>query len=240
MIGALGTGLASAGSIGLGALNYSQQSQQNKWQKYAQEKTWDREDNAIQRRTADLKAAGLSPVLAAGSGASTMSPISINAPQANSEMASGLAKAMQGALTGAQIDQTNAATNASKTQSQMNQANTLATITTLQAKLADITASGKLKRTNTRKQYLDNQSRSIDLKNKQSSGIDDSRSGATTSINRALRLLEKKGFSLDSMLSPDRQKRDSLIDTLRKGKKSENNLFFNKKDKNWSLRSFWK
>lgn len=38
-------------------------------QMYTQNKTWEREDNAVQRRTADLEAAGFSPTLAAGSAA---------------------------------------------------------------------------------------------------------------------------------------------------------------------------
>lgn len=61
--------------------NLGFQQQNLDWQRYAQQHTWNREDNAVQRRVADLQAAGLSPTLAAGSAAQTHTPISTQAPQ---------------------------------------------------------------------------------------------------------------------------------------------------------------
>ena len=61
--------------------NYGQQKNAFEWQKSVQAINWQREDNAVQRRVADLKAAGLSPVLAAGSAAQSSPPVSVTAPQ---------------------------------------------------------------------------------------------------------------------------------------------------------------
>ena len=69
--------------LGFGAdvFNVAQQEKNYNWQKEAQKITWQREDNATRRRVADLKAAGLNPVLAAGSAAQSSAPIHTDAPQ---------------------------------------------------------------------------------------------------------------------------------------------------------------
>ena len=79
---AIASGLLAAGAQGAATVaNYIGQKDQNKFNANMQEKAWEREDTAVQRRKADLLAAGLSPTLAAGSAATTMAPIRLEAPQ---------------------------------------------------------------------------------------------------------------------------------------------------------------
>ena len=72
---------ALGGHAVISAGNYFLQRENLDWQKKAQRTTWAREDNAVQRRAADLEAAGLSKTLAAGSAAQTSGPIRTDAPQ---------------------------------------------------------------------------------------------------------------------------------------------------------------
>ena len=79
---AVGLGAAGvAGNLAGSVLNYKAQQDNLAWQKDVQRDIFAREDTSIARRVADLKASGLSPVLAAGQGAGTGGVVSTNAPQ---------------------------------------------------------------------------------------------------------------------------------------------------------------
>lgn len=84
--------------VGGGMLaNYVMQQINSKKQFKYMDKAMNREDSSVRRRVEDLKAAGMSPVLAAGQGASTMSPIKPDIPQLKMDD-------LQNVLIGAQKD----------------------------------------------------------------------------------------------------------------------------------------
>lgn len=89
-IGAASVGLDAVGGIA----NTYMQWKNLKYQKALQKDIFAREDTAIQRRVADLKAAGLSPVLAAGQGASAGSIIQTKPPELQTNMTDKIMTAM--------------------------------------------------------------------------------------------------------------------------------------------------
>ncbi len=79
-------------------LNYQLQNENLAYQKDLQQIMFGREDNAVQRRVSDLRKAGLSPVLAAGSAASAGPVISTSAPQRVSDLNGFMALAQIGTM----------------------------------------------------------------------------------------------------------------------------------------------
>lgn len=118
VIAALGAGLlGGAASVFNNERNLKAQQEAQDYAKWANEVTWQREDNAVQRRVADLKAAGLSPVLAAGSSAQAGSPQKIDPAMSTDSL--GFEGMMAGATRAAQTQQSIMAAQAAEAQANM-------------------------------------------------------------------------------------------------------------------------
>lgn len=107
-LGAFNSALNLTGGVLSSILGYAGQMESNKVHSQGikdtnaqnlalQQQAWAREDNATQRKVADLESAGLSPVLAGGSGASSSSPIRLENPnsQYKNDPVQAISEAMQ-------------------------------------------------------------------------------------------------------------------------------------------------
>lgn len=116
-----GAAIGAIGGIWNNERNLGFQSKQIEYQKALQERMFQREDNAVQRRVADLRAAGLSPVLAAGSAAQAGPVVDVK-PQ-SSELSGALDSVASGAQKAAQTEQSIMAARAAKAQVELIGAN---------------------------------------------------------------------------------------------------------------------
>ena len=80
-LGALSSIAGDWANYKIGVENLQLQKDTFNYQKDLQNRLFQREDSAVQRRAADLKAAGMSPILAAGNGAQAGPVVTVSAPQ---------------------------------------------------------------------------------------------------------------------------------------------------------------
>ena len=108
MVLATAVAATAAAALASAGLNYYSQHKNLRYQKGVQEDIFNREDTSIQRRAADLQAAGLSPVLAAGQGADAGAVVRTDAPQLDADPLGQLMTAMSVMTQEANIAKTTA------------------------------------------------------------------------------------------------------------------------------------
>ncbi len=171
-----GSAISSQASTAINQANVKSQQELLNWQKSAQQTTWDREDNAVQRRMNDMRLAGISPHAAAGAAAGASGPIGMKAPQGDATIPIKQMANMQATINSvANIAQTLAQTQVLNATGQIKSheaditgATKSAVIsqTKSQAQSASAQAKYDTKTVNSRIKTIDQQLSQIDLSNK--------------------------------------------------------------------------
>ena len=84
--GLFGGGIGKNHAEQIADKDYQLQVDRMNYEKQLQQTIFNREDNSVQRRTADLKAAGLNPILAAGQGANTGQAVPVHTPDVSGQL----------------------------------------------------------------------------------------------------------------------------------------------------------
>lgn len=107
LLGLAGTKSTNEANERIAEKNIAFQRETNAQNEMLMRESWGRDDNAVQRRTKDLVAAGMSPLLAAGSAAGNSGIVSMKAPESHQVVQqSGLAGAVSGIYQGLLAQQT--------------------------------------------------------------------------------------------------------------------------------------
>lgn len=166
--------------------NIAMQRETNQQNERLMREAWGREDSSVQRRTADLKAAGLSPVLAAGQGASSMSPIKMDAPQGQDWGSQAASQAISGTLAATQLRQTEAQMALTRAQERQVDINTNISLLKTPAELNAINAASSAARANAYHSTQQGRVTKVDATKAETAGITPSSSAFGKMANDAL------------------------------------------------------